>query len=122
MHRLPLSGVLYVAGGAPLSRVVSGSHWGHWGTALEFALQGLYTLSMAMTLEQLAEEAMKLPAESRAVLADQLVESLDLAEPDAIQRLWAAEAIRRRDEVRSGKVKPVPGGEVIAEVRRLVGR
>ena len=75
-----------------------------------------------MTLEQLAEEAMKLPAESRAVLADQLVESLDLAEPDAIQRFWAAEAIRRRDEVRSDKVKPVPGGEVIAEVRRLVGR
>jgi hypothetical protein len=56
------------------------------------------------------------------VLADQIVESLDLAEPDAIQRLWAAEAVRRRDEVRSGRIKPIPGEEVIAEVRRLVGR
>ena len=77
---------------------------------------------MALTLEQLAEEAMKLPAESRAVLADQIVESLDLAEPDELQRLWMAEALRRRDEVRSGHVKPVPGEEVLAEVRRLVGR
>ena len=77
---------------------------------------------MALTLEQLAEEAMKLPTESRAVLADQIVESLDLPEPDAIQRLWTAEALRRRDEVRSGQVKPIPGEEVITEVRRLVGR
>lgn len=89
---------------------------------LELAPGSVYTLAMALTLEQLAEEAMKLPAESRAVLADQIVESLDLAEPDAIQRLWAAEALRRRDEVRSGRVKPIPGEEVIAEVRRLVGR
>ena len=77
---------------------------------------------MALTLEQLAEEAMKLPADSRVVLADRIVESLDLAAPDAIQRLWAAEAVRRRDEVRSGRVNPIPGEEVIAEVRRLVGR
>ena len=77
---------------------------------------------MALTLEQLAEEAMKLPAESRAKLADQIVESLDLTEPDAIQRLWTAEALRRREEIRSGRVKPIPGEEVIAEVRRVVGR
>ena len=96
----------------PLTQSVSGSH----GRA------SVYTLAMALTLEQLAEEAMKLPAESRAVLADQIVESLDLAEPDTIQRLWAAEAIRRRDEVRSGQVKAIPGEEVISEVRRLVGR
>jgi putative addiction module component (TIGR02574 family) len=77
---------------------------------------------MSLTLEQLAEQAMQLPVASRARLADKLVESLDLAEPDEIQRLWAAEAVRRRDEVRSGEVKPVPGDQVAAEVRRLVRR
>ena len=41
---------------------------------------------------------------------------------DEIQRLWSAEAIRRRDEIRSGQVQPVPGEEVLGEVRRLVGR
>jgi putative addiction module component (TIGR02574 family) len=90
--------------------------------ALELVRVSPYSGTMAFTLEQLAEEAMKLPAASRAVLADQIVESLDFAEPDEIQRLWATEALRRRDEVRSGKIKPIPGEEVIAEVRRLVGR
>ena len=65
---------------------------------------------------------MRLPVSSRALLADKLVESLDLADADEIQRLWAAEAARRRDEIRSGQIKPIPGDEVIAEVRRLVGR
>ena len=55
---------------------------------------------MPLTLEQLTAEAMQLPSESRALLADRLVESLDSAELEDIQRLWTAEAIRRRDEVR----------------------
>ena len=77
---------------------------------------------MELTLEQLTQAAMKLPVASRAVLADQIVESLDLAEPDEIQRLWLAEAIRRRDEVRSGQVKPERCDLGQREVRRLVGR
>jgi hypothetical protein len=31
--------------------------------------------------------------ESRAVLADQIVQSLDSAGPDAVRRLWAARAL-----------------------------
>ena len=77
---------------------------------------------MALTVEQLTEEAMRLPASSRAQLADQLVESLDAAELDELQQYWAAESVRRRDEVRSGRVKPIPGDEVLAEMRRMVGR
>jgi putative addiction module component (TIGR02574 family) len=81
-----------------------------------------YYLSMPLTLEQLTAEAMQLPVESRVLLADRLVESLDSAELDEIQRLWTAEAIRRRDEIRSGRVKSIPGEQVMEEVRRLVGR
>lgn len=77
---------------------------------------------MPLTLEQLAEEAMRLPLTSRALLADKIVESLDFSEADEIQKTWAAESVRRRDEVRSGKVQPIPGEQVLAEVRRLVGR
>ena len=77
---------------------------------------------MSMTLDEITEEAMKLSADSKAMLADKLVESLDLEGPDEIQRLWSAEAIRRRDEIRSGRVEPIPGEEVLEEVRRLVGR
>lgn len=77
---------------------------------------------MSLTLDQITEEAMKLPADSKALLADKLVESLESEDPDEIQLLWSAEAIRRRDEVRSGQVQPIPGEEVLEEVRRLVGR
>jgi putative addiction module component (TIGR02574 family) len=77
---------------------------------------------MPLTLEQLTAEAMQLPIESRALLADRLVESLASAELDDIQRLWAAEAMRRRDEIRSGRVQSIPGEQVLDEVRRLVGR
>jgi len=65
---------------------------------------------------------MQLPAASRAKLADRLVESLAEADADEIRQLWAAEAIRRRDEIRSGSIKPIPGEQVLAEVRRMVGR
>jgi Putative addiction module component len=77
---------------------------------------------MPLTLKQLAEEALQLPVASRALLADALVESLDFMEPDDVQRLWTAEAIRRRDEIRSANVKTIPGEEVLAEIRHIVGR
>jgi len=77
---------------------------------------------MATTIERLAEQALKLPTEARARLADLLVESLDAEEIGRIERLWAAEAIRRRDEVRSGRVKTIPADEARRKVRRAVRR
>ena len=75
-----------------------------------------------MTLQQLTEQALKLPASSRAALSERLVESL--AAPDAadVQQRWVEESIRRRDEIRSGSVQPIAGERVLAEVRRVVGR
>ena len=77
---------------------------------------------MPMTLDQLAQEALALPSESRALLADKLVESLDTEELGQIDRLWASEAKRRRDDVRQGRVQTIPGDEALARVRRSVGR
>ena len=50
---------------------------------------------MPLTIEQITEEALALPSEARALLADRLVESLDPAEDGYIQQLWADEALRR---------------------------
>lgn len=75
-----------------------------------------------MTVEQIAEEALALPSESRALLADKLVESLDTAALSRIDEAWLAEAKRRRDEVRSGKVKTIPGDEAFAKVRQTLGK
>jgi putative addiction module component (TIGR02574 family) len=74
---------------------------------------------MSLTVEQIAEEALALPSEARALLADRLVESLDPAEDGYIQQLWMAEARQRRDDVRNGRVQTIPGDEALAQVRRI---
>ncbi|MDP2992486.1 MAG: addiction module protein [Deltaproteobacteria bacterium] len=57
-----------------------------------------------MSLEELKTEAMKLNPEARAKLAHALLESLeDLSEAE-VERLWVEEAIRRDEEIDSGKV------------------
>lgn len=78
--------------------------------------------AMNLTVEQVAEEALALPSEARALLADRLVESLDPAEDGLVRQLWVAEARRRRDDVRSGRVKTIPGDEALAQVKRAVAK
>lgn len=77
---------------------------------------------MSLTIEQIAEEALSLPSEARALLADRLVESLDPLEDGYIRQLWVAEARTRRDNVRNGLVKTIPGQEALDRVRKSVTR
>ena len=81
-----------------------------------------YFTAMTTTIEQLAEQAMNLPTESRAQLADLLVESLDGARLGQIDRQWLTEAKRRRDEVRNGCVEAIPGDEALQKVRDIIPR
>jgi putative addiction module component (TIGR02574 family) len=83
---------------------------------------GCYPSDMNMTVEQIAAEALSLPSEARALLADRLVESLDPAEDGVVRQLWASEAKRRLDEVRTGNVQTIPGDEALARVRSAVAR
>ena len=77
---------------------------------------------MSLTVEQVAEEALALPSEARALLADRLAESLNPAEDGYIHKLWTVEARRRRDDVRSGRVKTIPRDEALAQVKRAVAK
>lgn len=77
---------------------------------------------MNFTVEQIAEEALALPSEARALLADRLVESLDPLEDGYIRQLWADEARARRDDVRNGVIKTIPGQEALERVRKSVER
>ena len=72
---------------------------------------------MSTKVEELAEQAMNLPGESRARLADLLVESLDADTLTEIDQLRLSEAKRRRDEVRAGKVQTIPGDQALQRVR-----
>ena len=77
---------------------------------------------MATIVEQLAVKALKLPSESRARLADLLVESLESEELGPIDKQWVATAKRRRDEARAGRVKLISGADARRKVRRAIGR
>ena len=76
---------------------------------------------MPMKVEGIAEEALALLSEARAMLADRLVESLDPAEGGYLHQLWTAEAQRRLQDLRSGSVRAVPGEEAVANLRRKYG-
>lgn len=77
---------------------------------------------MSLTSEQIAEEALALPTEARALLADRLVERLDPLEDATIRQLWANEARTRRDDIRNGVAKTIPGEEALDRVRKSVTR
>lgn len=70
---------------------------------------------MSTSIEQLQSQVLELPAEDRARLLELLLASFE-PKSDA-QEAWINEAVRRRDEVRSGTVSMVPGDEALARIR-----
>jgi putative addiction module component (TIGR02574 family) len=75
---------------------------------------------MAISIEDLIKRAMELPAEQRARLADELVESLDSEALTQLDKKWIAEAKRRRNEVRNGYAQTISGPEALQQVRDAI--
>jgi len=65
---------------------------------------------------------MDLSNESHARLADLPLASLDASELGKIDRAWRAEAKRRRDDVRAGKMRTIPADEALKQVRDALKR
>ncbi len=70
-----------------------------------------------MTTKELIAEAVSLPVEERAIVADSILRSLNSPETD-IDEKWVAVAQKRLAELRSGQVKPIPGEQVFARIRK----
>jgi putative addiction module component (TIGR02574 family) len=64
-----------------------------------------------MTTKKIIEQALSLPVEERALIADSLLRSLNMPTAD-IDARWTEVAKRRLQDLRSGKVKAVPGDKV----------
>ena len=62
-------------------------------------------------------QALELPASERAILAEQLLMSLDLAD-SKIDELWASEAESRIDEYEQGNIKTKPAQEVFGKYKK----
>jgi len=69
-----------------------------------------------MVVKEFIEEALALPVEQRAQIADILLRSLNRTDPQ-IDAQWADVAARRLAEIRSGAAKTTRGDEVFSRLR-----
>ena len=69
-----------------------------------------------MKANDLMSMAESLPLDLKTQLIDRLIRSLSPSQKE-IDELWAKEAEERVEEIKTGKVKPIPGEEVFKEIR-----
>lgn len=77
---------------------------------------------MSRSLDEVVHEALLLPADLRAILADRQLDSLSSSDQDKRDALWAAEAEARAQQIESGEVEALPGERVMKELRDRVNR
>ena len=76
---------------------------------------------MTVQTMDIMERAEMLPIDMKLKLVDRLLESISPSQAD-IDKLWKIEIERRVEEVRSGKVKTIPGEQVFAEIEARFGK
>lgn len=72
---------------------------------------------MSTNFEVLEKRARALSRKEKADLARILVDDLDASEDPGVQQLWLEAAQRRYDAYRAGKLRSLPGDEVMQRVR-----
>lgn len=92
----------------------------HLGTIIERENLEHLCPEEKMTTKDLIDEALSLPVEDRALIADAVLRSLNAPDVE-IDREWFELALRRRDELRSGKAQTVAGEDVFERIRRRYG-
>ena len=75
---------------------------------------------MSPKTESIMKEALQLPREARALIAEKLLESLEPDEPFEMSEQWNREIARRCREIDEGVVDLIPGDEVLKEAAERV--
>lgn len=70
-------------------------------------------------VDHLLEDVLRLPAEERSAVAAALIDSLETAEEPALSSAWRSELLRRRDDLRTGRVQSQPWLEARARLGAL---
>lgn len=73
---------------------------------------------MALPIEEIKAEALRLPRAERLRLVEALISSLD--QDVEVQHAWREEIDRRLNELRAGEVSTIPANEVFRELDDLV--
>lgn len=73
-----------------------------------------------MKTQELIAQINDLPIDQRAEIASQILQGLNAPDPE-IEKAWMDEVDRRMAEVDSGKVKMIPGEEVMKRLKAITG-
>lgn len=73
-----------------------------------------------MKVDTIRRDALSLPVQERAELAEQLLSSLDALSEVEIEQLWLREAARRAAELDRGETQRVPADEVRRQAQALL--
>ena len=72
---------------------------------------------MSPRLKELEREVLTLPTADRAALAERLISSLDETDEAENEQLWVAEAGRRYQAYKDGKIPSRPAAEALHDAR-----
>ncbi len=72
---------------------------------------------MAHKVRDIIDEALTLPSNGRAYVAEVLLESLDFEEDFPVDDAWRAEIEKRCREIDTGEVELIPGEQAMAALR-----
>ena len=75
---------------------------------------------MSISLDQLTADARKLPLRDRVQLAQRLVSTIDDEIETDTEALWFAEAERRLEELRTGKVQGIDSEDAFRTAREAL--
>lgn len=71
---------------------------------------------MSLSASEFYEAGMSLPPSVRKDVALRLLESIEVADQESVDAAWTSEIAARVDDIRSGKVKTIPGEQVFADI------
>lgn len=79
-------------------------------------------VAMDTIFDEIVADAMKLPLRDRVRLAQRLVSSLDDRLEAEVEALWAAEAERRLEELRTGRVNGIDAAGAFRKAHEALER
>ena len=77
---------------------------------------------MEAVIDKAYEEAMSLPDELKAVLAEHIIQYLETNIDPSLEQLHLETVKRRKNEIRSGNVQPVNGKDALDKARRILNK
>jgi putative addiction module component (TIGR02574 family) len=73
---------------------------------------------VSQQISELLEKALTLSTQDRGVLIGRLIDSLDDGPAEeGVEAAWDEEIKRRIDDIRSGRVKTIPGEQVLGRLK-----